>query len=415
MTSTRNTFTWRAPMQKSLLALSILGATNIAFAAKGADNCAPEPPTTCYPGNCNHCYCLGPENYGVNAPVRPVTCNGDWVISAAGFYWSAHQDGMEYAVDTSVQNKQESTTTVGLSPPNVPDLIDAEYETPNFKWDFGFKVDLGYNTTCDGWDFGVTWTWYRGKANDHIEAEKDDNHTLIPLWSAYASPEGLTTFATDIETHWKLELNLIDIELGREYWTSKYLSFRPFVGLRIAFIDQHFEIQHKGGSWSEIVQFPFNDEVDFDNDFKGVGIRAGFDTVWNFGCGWGLYGNFATSIVYGRFSLDHDEEIRQASSPHNKIKVLETEESFHASRAMLDLGLGIQWHSLFCDCQYGFTVQFGWEQHLFFHQNQLWRVNRIGNPISSVGIPNIGGENVFFQRRGTLDTQGWTLKVQFAF
>ncbi len=365
MTSTRNIFTWRYPMQKSLLALSILGATNIAFAAKGADNCSPEPPATCYPENCNHCYCLGPENYGVNAPVRPYTCNGDWVISAAGFYWNAHQDGMEYAIDNSVKNPNPQSGSDLIKILELNNLIDAKYETPDFKWDFGFKLDLGYNTTCDGWDFGVVWTWYRGKANDHIEAEIDDNHTLLPLWSAYSptigTPEGSVTYATDIETHWKLQLNLIDFELGREYWTSKYLSFRPFVGLRIAFIEQNFEIQHKGGVWdfqrfgTESVRV--NDKVDLDNDFKGVGVRAGFDTVWNFGCGWGLYGNFASSIVYGKFSLDHDEEMRVAEIPFDKIKILEAEESFHASRAMLDFGLGIQWASLFCDCHYGFTVQ----------------------------------------------------------
>ncbi|NGX59823.1 MAG: hypothetical protein KR126chlam3_00980, partial [Chlamydiae bacterium] len=50
---------------------------------------------------------------------------------------------------------------------------------------------------------------------------------------------------------------------------------------------------------------------------------------------------------------------------------------------------------------------------LFFHQNQLWRINRIGD--TEATFPNNTGENVFFQRRGTLDTQGWTLKVQFQF
>ena len=206
--------------------------------------------------------------------------------------------------------------------------------------------------------------------------------------------------------------------MGREYWTSKYLSFRPFVGLRIAFIDQDFEIQHKGGGWSRytlINQDSFNNEIDLDNDFKGVGVRAGFDTVWNFGCGWGLYGNFAASIVYGRFSVDHDEEIRRAESPYDKIKILETKESFRASRAMLDLALGIQWRSLFCDCQYGFTIQLGWEHHIFFHQNQMWRVNRIDDALQTAGLPNDSGENVFFQRRGTLEAQGVTLRVQFEF
>ncbi len=392
-------------------ALPLIFSATSAFAAH---NCTPASPAPCNVDMCDCTYCLGPVKEHGNMPVRPHTCNGDFVISAAPLYWNAHQDGMEYAIDTHVKNPGFNDD-IEERILELNNLIDAEYETPDFKWDWGFKIDLGYNTTCDGWDFGVVWTWYRGKANDHIEAAIDDNHTLIPLWSAFSTIMGSVLYATNIETHWKLQLNLIDIELGREYWTSKYLSFRPFVGLRIAFIDQNFEIQHRGGSWSEFQTIPaFNDEVDLDNNFKGVGVRAGFDTVWNFGCGWGLYGNLAAAIVYGRFSLDHDEHNRKASSPHDKIKILEAEESFHASRAMLDLALGIQWASLFCDCQYGFTVQLGWEQHLFFHQNQLWRINRIGDTFNN-GLPNNTGENVFFQRRGTLDTQGWTLKVQFEF
>ncbi|MDN3506070.1 MAG: Lpg1974 family pore-forming outer membrane protein [Simkaniaceae bacterium] len=410
-------------MHKSLIALSVLGTAGVAFAE---ENCKPEPPATCYTDDCRSCYCLGPDNTMVNAPVNPRTCDGDWIINVAGLYWNAQQDGMEYAIDNHVRTPD--ITDIATEFPQIlqlNNLVDAEYKTPDFDWDWGFKADLGYNFTCDGWDIGIAWTWYRGKANDHIEAELDDNHTLLPLWSAFSNIYGSVLYASDIESHWKLNLNLIDIELGREYWTSKFLSFRPFVGLRVAHIDQNFEILHKGGSWSAqqtvgvSVQDAYNNEIDLENDFKGVGIRSGFDTTWNFGCGWGLYGNFAASVVYGRFSIDQDEDIRLATTPFDKIKVLEAKESFKASRAMLDFALGIQWSTMLCECQYGLTVQLGWEKHLFFHQNQLWRTNRIGDSADAVslfaGLPNNSGENVFFQRRGTLDTQGFTLSVQFEF
>ncbi|NGX36930.1 MAG: hypothetical protein K1000chlam2_00076 [Chlamydiae bacterium] len=410
-------------MEKALIALSILGIAGTAQAARGQENCAPTPPATCYADDCNRCYCLGPDNILVNAPVRPKTCNGDWMLTVAGFYWNAHQDGLEYAVDNHIENPNQGTTIPTISDiQQLNNVIDAEYKTPNFDWDWGFKVGLGYNTTCDGWDFGVMWTWYQGRANGKVEAEVDDNHTLVPLWSDFSSALGSVTYASDIQHHWKLKLNLIDLELGRQFWTSKYLSFRPHIGLRVAYLDQNFELQHKGGSWSSTDDtgnpqpLPFNNEVDLDNDFKGVGVRAGFDTNWNFGCGWAVYGNIATSIVYGRFSIDHDEENRIAEAPNSKIKILETEESFRASRAMLDLALGIQWSSMICSCQYGLTIMLGWEQHLFFHQNQLWRVVRIGDTATgSAGLPNNSGENVFHQRRGTLDTQGVTLTVRFEF
>ncbi|NGX36932.1 MAG: hypothetical protein K1000chlam2_00078 [Chlamydiae bacterium] len=405
-------------------ALSLIGMASTASAARTDDRCAPTPPATCYADDCNRCYCLGPDNYGVNAPARPRTCNGDWVITVAGFYWNSHQDGMEYAIENNVENPGSNIINLEGSQ-QINRLIDAKYKTPDFDWDFGFKVGLGYNTTCDGWDFGVLWTWYRGKAIDHVEAEADDNRVLLPLWSAYAPLQGGTLYATDIENNWKVEVNLVDLELGREYWTSKYLTLRPFVGIRIAYLNQNYCIKHKGGSFSAnnqaggptALQQAWNNEVELENDFKSAGLRAGLDTLWNFGCGWGLYGNFALSILYGRFDFEHDETNRRATDPHEKAKIADAKNSFRASRGAADLALGVQWHGMFCQCQYGFTVMLGWEHHLFFDQNQLWRVVRIGDTFISTGTDSFNntGENVFHERRGDLDFQGWTLTVKFEF
>jgi len=398
----------------SIAALSVLGMGSLSAARDGS--CPPTQPAPCYSEDCGCTYCYGPTNGAGNPAVRPRTCNGDFVIDIAGFYWNAHQDGMEYAIENHVALPSEAAMSDEIQELN--NLINSEYQTPDFEWDFGFKAGIGYHSACDGWDFGILWTWYRGKANDQIEASGDDNRTLLPLWSAYAPPIGLITFASDIETHWKLEMNIIDLELGREFWNSKKLSLRPFVGLRIAYLNQNYKIEHKGGSWSVNDNSPdtinsWNNEVDLENDYHGAGIRAGLDSAWNFGCGWGLYGNFAASILYGRFDVEHDEANRLAASPHSKVKILDTTESFRASRAILDLGLGVQWSTLFCACQYGFTAQLGWEQHLFFHQNQMWRVVRIGDTPSAPA--NNTGENVFHLRRGNLDTQGWTLRFMFEF
>ena len=95
-------------------------------------------------------------------------------------------------------------------------------------------------------------------------------------------------------------------------------------------------------------------------------------------------------LFMGRFNVDHDEWNRLATGDHAKSKVLETDENFRASRAMLDMGLGIQWMGMVCDCKYGLEISLGWEQHIFYHQNQLWRVVRIGDEGNGIGtIPNV--------------------------
>ncbi|NGX27282.1 MAG: hypothetical protein K940chlam6_01216, partial [Chlamydiae bacterium] len=239
-------------------------ALSTAVLSGAAKECAPEPPATCNTDACCRMHCLGPKQYGVNAPVNPVTCNGDWVITVSGFYWKAQQTGLEYAINTQVIDDDSERFR----------LVDAEYKNPEFKWDFGFKAGLGYNSTCDGLDFGVLWTRFDGRVSSHNEAERDDNQTLLTLLldDKAVSDPGEALFATDIETHWKLHLNLVDIALGRKYWNSPRVALRPHIGLRIAYVKQNFEIQHLGGvKTNSTPTNAENNEVNLKNAFNGVG------------------------------------------------------------------------------------------------------------------------------------------------
>jgi len=399
------------PTIKRASALSAIAAGIILSGAKSS--CNSTPPANCNPDDCCRTYCLGPENILANAPVGPITCDGDIAVTLSGFYWRASQDGMEYAIKNATIGTDSQTGNADLN-----NLIDANYLTPRADWEFGFKLGGSYTSACDGWDFGILWTSFRDGMHSHVEAEFEDNQTLLPLWSGFQFPnagQAPILFASDIETFWKLNLNWIDLDLGREMWTSKYVTIRPHIGLRIAYIDQRFEIMHKGGSWNDPgLGFNFNDWVDLKNNYRGVGIRSGLDTLWNVGCGWGIYGDFAASIIYGKFSLSHDETLRDAASPFGKRKIIETDYNFKASRSILDLGLGVQWASLMCDNKYGLTIQLGFEEHLFLHQNQMWRIHRLGGTSGS-SIINPTGENIYSQRRGTLSTIGWTLTGNFAF
>lgn len=392
-------------MKFQALATFTLLTSSALFSAQQQRGCEPEPAAPCNQDDCCRTYCLGPENYASLPPVRPNTCNGDFEISVAGVYWAARQEGLSYAINIEANPTFPATERqFGLE-----DIIGAEFESPNFKWDFGFKLGFAYVSKCDGWDIGVTWTRFRGKAFSHVETDQGTNRALLPIWSNHAAQISLgPLFATDIETRWSVDINLIDVELGREFWVSRKVTLRPHMGVRAAYLNQDYDLQHKGGTF--FVFEPFNNEVELRNNFHGVGVRGGLDSNWHFGCGWSLYGDLALSLLYGRFNLDHSEVNRLAESPFRKTQILEVDDSFRASRFAADLSIGIQWSALFCDCDYAFTAQFGWEQHIFLDQNQLWRVDKIENNTS----PSFY-ENVYAQSRGDLDTAGWTLSLKLAF
>ncbi|MBS0628693.1 MAG: hypothetical protein JSS30_00540 [Verrucomicrobia bacterium] len=413
-----------------------LGLSAVASAAE--NSCPPQLPAACYPDDCPPCQrCLGPENFAGNPPVCPAGCNGDVDITIAVFCWDIYQDGMEFAIDDDVTNPAvPDLPNISIAPTpatirQLNQLADARYKKPFPKWECGLKFGVSYCSPCDGWDVGIEWTWFQGKGFNHIGADPNSNHTLIALWSQFVPAQAGVVYATEAKNDWKVKLNLIDFELGRNFWVSRYLAIRPFVGLRYASIHQHNQIYYDGGSWTANfttvtpIQPAFNGIVDLHNNYNGTGLRSGLDSEWNFGCGWSLYGNLAASIIYGRFNVDHDEYIRLARNPHSITNIHETEESFRALRPILDLGLGIKWSTMFCSCKYGFVAMLGYEQHIFFDQNQMWRVTRVGttqpgpnNPTDYTNNPpilNLSGDNVFQQRQGTLDTSGWTLTFKFEY
>jgi len=398
----------------SSFALPMLIAATTPFNENDLAKCKPSKPAECNQIDCCTTYCYGPENTGINPPVGPKTCRGDFIFHVEGFYWTSCEEGLDYSIknDVAVQVVNPSSGDIEA----LNNLVNADYLSYPKHWEFGYKVGIGYASECDGWDAQVLWTRFKNRAFSSNSLGRENNQTLIPLWSAFNSANGSTTFAREINAIWNVNLNMFDFELGRAFWQGRRVSIRPHVGLRYASVNQDIDLEQLGGSWSPRIepdQDPFNNEVNITNDFKGTGIRSGVQSLWHLGCGFGIYGNMAASLIYGRFEIDHDENNRLAVTPYTKQKVLKTEERFKATRGILDMALGVQWSAFFCGCKYGVSGAIGWEHHLFFNQNQMWRITRIG--ADPVALPNNTGENVFSKRAGSLSTQGWTLTIQFEF
>jgi len=374
------------------------------------------------PMRCDRPSICGPDmGMAVTPPARPFTddaccCDsGEFSLEVAGFYWQATEDGLEYGIQSQVTAPTSATTT-----DNAANLVSASYETPDFKWKPGFKVGIGYNTTHDGWDLELLWTHFNGRGKSSIDNTGDANITFVPLWSAFSpaaggDTDGTILFASEASTSWRLNLNMVDLELGREFWLSKMLTMRPSIGFRVAQINQRYGITYSGGIFGSTL-LDLTDNVEMKNHFTGGGPRVGLDTVWNFGCcspcggNWGFFGDFAFSLLYGKFKVDQEEYTESPAPPFDTTAIMETNDNFRSVRGVLDLAVGIQWTSLFNDSNYGMLLQLGWEFHQFFNQNQMWRVNRIGDSSTTAH-----GENVFAQSRGDLSTQGVTLTAKFTF
>lgn len=312
-----------------------------------------------------------------NASSRAEVVDGyNLFLTGDLLYWKGEENGLTYALKSDVPN---GNLLSGKT----------DFKDPDFEWDIGFRIGLGYNIPHDNWDLYANWTHFNTGAHGSVNAERDDQ--LFPVWALPAGP--LNTHAISrAKSFWKLSLNTLDVELGKEYYVGKSLSLRPHLDLRTAWIDQHFTVDY------ENPPNHFEDQVSMKNDYWGIGPRLGLNLQWWLSKSFSIEGGGAVSLVYGDFSIHQREEVKKA--PDDGIHL---RHHLHITRAMTDLGLFIAWDHMFFHNQFHLGVKLGWEQHIIFEQNQFFRFLD----------PYFQGSIV--SNQGDLTLQGWTFAGRIDF
>ena len=330
----------------------------------------------------------------VNPSARGTVGNG-FFASIEPFVWKAHEDGLT----PTITNTNGTATPSGAS-----NYYDAEFDHMHFKWDWGFHLGVGVNLSHDEWDSLLNWTHFRTTASQDTDCCQNgpDATTIYPQFFAKRPQDpNQQPVVTGSNAKWKLRLDMVDWELGRKFFTGRWLSIRPFMGLRGAWIRQNMDINYFDENGVDIPTDQFY-EVDMKNKFWGVGPRIGMNTQWNFSKEFSFYGDAAISLLYGRFKVTQEEEL-------DPDTILDISDQWRTSRFIGDLAVGIRYEHLFEDKEFKFTGSFGWENHIFFDQNNFkhFVTNITGADVLTWTIPDWDNNN--------LSTQGWTLSLRFDF
>jgi hypothetical protein len=213
------------------------------------------------------------------------------------------------------------------------------------------------------------------------------------------------------QSHYKLHFNMLDWEMGREFFAGKSLTLRPFFGVRSAWIKQKYEVDYNNVYVTSPVCSKFTTNIT--NNFWGLGPRVGLNGEWQLGSGLSLYGNAALSALYGFFHLYQSEHVDNPIDDPDQGPLFPTADaagqvtginnSFHAVKVATDLQIGLRWDYMFCHDACHIGLHAGWQQELFFSQNQI------------MNFPNLYEIGQFYQNQGDLGFQGWTVGARFDF
>lgn len=338
-------------------------------------------------------------------PCCPTSC-GRWSLEADLLYWTACEGGLTFGSSTCARSFGTSTSGSETS-------YHTKKKSPHSRWDVGFRVGIGYQAACDCWDGALVWTNFTtDQSASHHEAASG-SHWFTPSWGAIP---GTGTSSGNLlggnlnndgdfpvsraHAHWKLRLNLIDLEFGREYCVNTCLSLRPFVGVRGASINEKYKLKYDATTLigSTEVNGPF-DRVHLTNDYEGAGVRGGLDTAFDIGCGLSLYGGVAASLLYGETEVKSREHlcVASASNISNEVEVRQKDKNC-GCRAITDAEIGLRWQKMCCDKMVVFQI--GWEHHFFFSQNQFEKFTNFN------GTDNFATDRNPEVVRGDLSVQG---------
>lgn len=342
------------------------------------DPCCPRVATCCPELIEECCFCdVCPPSCEITPKAGPCVKEGIGVYVTADFtYWSAQEDNLEFAM-----------TSPPASLPAVSSLTSRKSRVYQIDshWRPGFKVGLGKDLCFDGWDVYAEYTWFNSTTTRKTSTSLSDQLQLNDSYWIINNPQLDLQIPVNIisplavftlpgsfaKAKWHLAFNVVDLEFGRNFYISRRVMFRPYLGLKGTWQTQKMNVSFQGVSTtlaSDTLISTFNRMRNW-----GVGILTGMNGAWHVTRNFSVIGNLAFSALWEQFKVRRlDNQVFFESG--FEASVLNVSHKFHRVRPVIEWMLGLRWEDWFnCDT-YHYAFDAGWEIQNWFSQNQFIRV-----------------------------------------
>lgn len=201
-------------------------------------------------------------------------------------------------------------------------VINGNLNSLDWETRSAFRVGLGYQFE-DGWDASVSYFYLHSNASSNLSA-----------------PNGGALYATltnntfdDVSTAsamGNLDMNVIDIDVGRNFRAADNLNFRFTGGGRVAWIEQQFSAIYNGGSLGAV-----NDFVSSPVNFTGAGLTTGGEGTYALTKHFGLYARGKVALLSGTFNNNLTETNGNGETTFYNIR-----NKYHEIVPVLETGVG---------------------------------------------------------------------------
>ncbi len=209
---------------------------------------------------------------------------GEVKVGVDFLYWKPCIDDLDYAA--VVENGS---------------IIEIDYKNIDPDWEPGVRAWVYFpNLFCD---FGLraSYTFIESNASDSVE---DEDNITTPL-AHLGIDETQLTSATSVlwdeaEGHFQLTYHEWDVLLSSDISCHECHHFKPFFGLAGIVLDQQLKV--------ELEEDGDTDEIKWDSDYWGVGLRAGTKYYYNISDCLGFYASAHGTILAGEADSTNDQD-----------------------------------------------------------------------------------------------------------
>lgn len=279
----------------------------------------------------------------------------DLYISVDFIYWTARLDTLTYA-------KTGRGSLLGSEEVKKGSVLSVDW-----SWDPGFKAGLGWNFCHGCWDMNLQYTWLYTNVGD-----KKRSSSLLPSYDIlpFDLPQSLISF-NRAHALFDLHYQVGDLELGRNYYVSRTLKLRPFIGVKGTWQKQDYKVHYDALPLAQLNIF-YNFRAKFDQSLWGLGMRGGLNTSWQFSKYIGLYGAMALSGVWLHYDIDRKDTFERVQSGLQPQEATATtfnvQDHLQVIKPVMEFGLGLRGEGYFFGGRYHLLAQAGWECQIWPNQ-----------------------------------------------
>ena len=228
------------------------------------------------------------------------------------------------------------------------------YETLNMPLDYhpGFKVGMGYNFNCDDWNLN----------GEYLRLHTSDSSNYsAPAWADDINDYWTTTGnASSMHNTFKFHTDMLQLYLGRYFYSGKRIILHPKFGLKGGWINQWMNVTSVDSihHWDVIAKYKSKSWL--------IGPIIGVDSNWLLGKGFSFLGNVSVGLFYQHFRTKTNLQDDDSLSVYYNYKF-----NPHFITPNANINIGLEWGSYFFKKAYHFNLAASYEFQFYWNQNVL--------------------------------------------